>query len=86
MTVCHLCSRCVAGVDGRGLPEMQAQLYKLEQQAATKKASGQSLAKPRRVPAGALGAANTGVDSRNEKDLRDAPVRYQGHLFGVLLL
>lgn len=65
--------RYIEGVGGRGLPEMQAQLYKLEQQAAAKKASGQSLSKPRRVPAGALGASNSGVDTRNQKDLRDAP-------------
>lgn len=65
--------RYIEGVDGRGLPEMQAQLYKLEQQAAAKKASGQSLSKPRRVTIGALGAANAGVDTRNQKDLREAP-------------
>lgn len=65
--------RYIEGVDGRGLPEMQAQLYKLEQQAAAKKAAGQSLSKPRRVPAGALGASNAGVGTRDQKDLKEAP-------------
>ena len=61
-----------AGVNGRGLPEMQAQLYKLEQAAAVKKAAGESLTKPRR--AAGLGKANRGVAERDQLDRLLAPV------------
>ena len=53
---------------------MQAQLYKMEQQAAVKRAAGQSLSKPRRVAPVALGASNVGVAMRNQQDLKDALV------------
>lgn len=65
--------RFVEGVGVRGLPEMQAQLYKLEQEAAMKKAAGIPLAKPRRPAGPQLGKANAGVAERAERDRLQAP-------------
>jgi hypothetical protein len=53
------------GVGARGLPEMHAQLYKLEQEAAMKKAAGLPLSKPRRTAGPQLGKANAGVAGAN---------------------
>lgn len=71
------CITC-AGVGARGLPEMQAQLYKLEQEAATKRAAGIPLAKPRRPAGPQLGKANAGVAERAERDRLQAPVGTAG--------
>ena len=64
-----------AGVGARGLPEMHAQLYKLEQEAATKRAAGVPLARPRRPAGPELGKANAGVAARDTLDRLQAPVR-----------
>ena len=52
---------------------MHAQLYKLEQEAAMKKAAGVPLAKPRRASGPQLGKANAGVAERAERDRLQAP-------------
>lgn len=53
---------------------MHAQLYKLEQEAAVKKAAGASLTRPRRPSGPQLGAANAGVAARDKLDRLQAPV------------
>lgn len=69
-----------AGVGARGLPEMHAQLYKLEQEAAMKKAAGVPLTKPRRPSGPQLGKANAGVAERASRDRLQAPVSSLPHV------